>query len=78
MRFRFGTLQVFGKTSREIERLQSAEIGFPNLLIPSFQNSLESLSARAALELSIFVIIFKNFSSEVLFKQKSSEIIKLE
>ena len=48
------------------------------MLAPSYKNLRERLSAPAALELSIFVIIFKTFSSEVLLKQKSSEIVKLE
>ena len=58
--------------------MQSAEISFANMLAPSFKNLPENLSTPAALEVSIFVIIFKNISSEVLFKQKSSKIIKLE
>ena len=68
--FSLVTLQSLGKTHCEIERLQSAEIGFANILAPSFKNLPESLSTPAALELSIFVIIFKTFSSEVLLKQK--------
>ena len=75
--FSFATLQASGKTACEIERLNE-EIGFANMLVPSFRNLPETLSTPAALELSIFAIIFKNFSSEVLLKQKSSEIIKLE
>ena len=53
-------------------------MGFANMLVSSFKNLPESLSTPAALELSIFFIIFKTFSSQVLLKQKSSEIIKLE
>ena len=74
----FTTLQAFEKTSCGIESLQSVEMGFANMLASSFKNLLESLSTPAALELSIFVIIFKTFSSEVLLNQKSSEIVKLE
>ena len=74
----FRTLQAFEKTSCGIESLQSVEMGFANMLASSFKNLLESLSTPAALELSIFVIIFKTFSSEVLLNQKSSEIVKLE
>ena len=72
--FNFATFQVFGKTSCKFERLQSTEIGFANMLTSSFKNLPESLSTPAALELPIFFIIFKTISSEVLFKQKSSEI----
>ena len=53
-------------------------MGFANMLAPSFKNLPESLSTPVALELSIFVIIFKTFSSEVLLKQKYSEIVKVE
>ena len=53
-------------------------MGFVNMLATSFKNLPDSLSTPAALEISIFVIIFKTFSSEVLLKQKSSEILKLE
>ena len=53
-------------------------MGFANMLAPSFKSLPESLSTPAALKLSIFVIIFKTFSSEVLLKQKPSEIVKLE
>ena len=53
-------------------------MGFANMLAPSFKNLPESLSTAATWELSIFVIVFKAFSSEVLHKQKSSEIVKLE
>ena len=51
---------------------------FANILIPSFKNLPESRSPQAALKLSIFAVIFKTFSSEVLFKQTSSEIVKPE
>ena len=68
--FSLAILQALGKTPCEIERLQSAEMGFANMLAASFQNLPESLSIPAALELSIFVITFKTFSSEVLLKQK--------
>ena len=76
--FSFATLQALGKIICEIERLQSAEMGFPTMIALSFKKLRESLSTPTALELSIFVIIFKTFSSEVLLKQKSSEIVKLE
>ena len=59
--FSFATLQGFEKTPWDS-------------LAPSFKNLPKSLSTPAALKLSIFVIIFKTFSSEVLRKQKSSEI----
>ena len=48
------------------------------MLALSFKNLQENLSALTALQLSIFVIIFKTFSSAVLLEQKSSEIIKLK
>ena len=69
--FSFATLQAFRKNSCEIERSHCAEIDLDNMLAPSFKNLQEIVSTPAALELSIFVIIFKTFSSEVLFKQKS-------
>ena len=53
-------------------------MSFAYMLAPSFKNLPESLSTPAVLELSIFVIIFKTFSSEVLLKQKSSKFAKLE
>ena len=53
----------------EIERLQTAEMSFTNMLVPFLKNLPESLSTPAGLELLIFVIIFKIFSSEVLLKQ---------
>ena len=53
-------------------------MSFAYMLAPSFKNLPESLSTPAVLELSIFVIIFKTFSSEVLLKQKSSKFVKLE
>ena len=68
--FSFATLQALGKTPCEIQRLQSAEMGFANMLAPSFKNLLESVFTPVALELSIFVIISQTFSSEVLLKQK--------
>ena len=37
MGFSFATLQAFGKTPCEIERLQSTEMGFANMLAPSFK-----------------------------------------
>ena len=67
--FSFATLQAFGKTPCEIARLQSAGMGFANML---------AQSASAAPELSVFVIIIKTFLPEVLLKQKSSEIVQLE
>ena len=76
--FSFVTLEAIGKTPCEIERFQSAEMGFANMFAPSSKNLPESLSTPAALELSIFVIIFKTFSLETLRKQKSFEIVKLE
>ena len=69
--FSFATLQAFRKNSCEIERSHCAEIDLDNMLAPSFKNLQEIVSTPAALELSIFVIIFKTFSSEALFKQKS-------
>ena len=71
-------LQIFGKTPCQAEKLQNAQMVFANILAPSFKNLPESLSTPAALELSIFIVIFKTSSSEVLFKPKSSEIVKLE
>ena len=59
-------------------RVLSAEMGFTNMFVPSFKNLPERLSITAALQLLIFVIIFKTFSSEVLLKQKSYETVKLE
>ena len=59
--FSLAILQTFWKTPCEIERLQSAEMGFANMLAPSFKNLPESLSTPAALELSIFTIIFEDF-----------------
>ena len=53
-------------------------MGFANMLAPSFKNLPESLSTPATLENSIFVIIFMTFSSKVLCKQKSFEIVKPE
>ena len=44
-------LQALGKIPCEIERLQSAEMGFANMLAPSFKNVPESLSTLAALHL---------------------------
>ena len=78
MDFNFATLQACGKTPCELERLQSAEMGFANMLAQSSKNLPESLSTPEALEQLIFFIIFKTFSSEVLLKQKSSEIVTLE
>ena len=66
-------LQALRKTFCEIERLHGAEIDFANMLTPIFKNLPESQSTPAALELSIYVIDFK--TSEVLFKQKLSEIV---
>ena len=74
----FATLQAFGKTPYEIERLQCSNMGFANMLAPSFKNLPESLSTPASLELSIFIIIFYTFSSEILFMQISFEIVKLQ
>ena len=59
--FNFATRQEFGKTPCEIERLQSAEMGFANMLAPSFKNLPENSSTPAALGLSIVVFIFKFF-----------------
>ena len=59
--FSLASLQTFWKTPCEIERLHSAEMGFANMLAPSFKNLPESLSTPAALELSIFTIIFEDF-----------------
>ena len=53
-------------------------MGFANMLAPFFKNLPESLSTLVALELSVFVIISKTFFSEVLLKQKQSEIVKIE
>ena len=77
--FSFATFQALGKMPYKIGKLQSAGMGFANILAPSFKNLPERLSTSAALEFSIFVIIFKKYlSSEVLFKQNSSETMKLE
>ena len=46
--FSFATWQALRKTPCEIERLQSAEMGFVNMLAPSFKNLPEILSAPAA------------------------------
>ena len=59
--FSLAILQTFWKMHCEIERLQSVEMGFANMLAPSFKNLPESLSTQAALELSIFTIIFEDF-----------------
>ena len=59
--FSLAILQTFWKMHCEIERLQSVEMGFANMLAPSFKNLPESLSTPAALELSIFTIIFEDF-----------------
>ena len=53
-------------------------MGFTNVLVPSFKNLPESSSTPAALELLMFIINFKTFSSEVLLNQKSFEIVKLK
>ena len=66
--FSFATLQAFGKTHCEIERLRSAEMGFADMLAPSFKNLWESLCTPGASELSIFFIISQTFSSEVLVR----------
>ena len=55
--FSFATLQAFEKTPWDS-------------LAPSFKNLPKSLSTPAALKLSMFVTIFKTFSSEVLRKLK--------
>ena len=49
--FSFATLQALGKTPCEIERLQSAEMDFANMLAPSFKNLPENLSTMAARKL---------------------------
>ena len=59
--FSLAILQTFWKMHCEIERLQSVEMGFANMLAPSFKNLPESLCTQAALELSIFAIIFEDF-----------------
>ena len=64
----FHNFARFGKTSCGIQRLPIPEMDFVNVLASSFKNVLESLFSLAALEFSIFVIIFKTFSSEVLIK----------
>ena len=76
--FGFASLQAFWKKPCEIERLHSAEMYFSNMLAPSSRNQPESLSTPVALKLSIFVIICKIFSSDVLLKHKLSEIVNTE
>ena len=76
--FGFASLQAFWEKPCEIERLHSAEMHFSNMLAPSSRNQLESLSATVALELSIFSIICKIFSSDVLRKEKLPEIVNTE
>ena len=49
--FSFATLQALGKTPCEIERLQSAEMDFTDMLSPSFKNLPENVSTPAAREL---------------------------
>ena len=75
---RFFRFQAFRKTLCEIERLQSAEMGFNIMLVPFCKHLQESLSTPAALELPMFVIIFKTFFSEVLLKQISFSSIALK
>ena len=48
--FSFATLQGFGKIPCEIEKLQSAEMGFTNMSVPSFNNLPEILSTPAAFQ----------------------------
>ena len=67
------SLQFYKHLRRLPVRLRDYTVqkwGFAIMFAPSFKNLPESLSTPAALELSIFVIIFKTFSSEVLLKQK--------
>ena len=40
--FSFATWQVFGKTPREIDRLQRAETGFAKMSAPSFKKLPDS------------------------------------
>ena len=67
--FSFATLQAFGKTPCEIERLQSVEMSFAGTSVLSSKSLLESLSTPAASELSI-IVIFQDFFSDVLFNQE--------
>ena len=46
--------------------LQISLIGLDKISVPSFRNLPESLSIPAALEVSVFSIILKTFSSGVL------------
>ena len=75
--FSFTILEPFEKTFSEIGRLQSTETRLANMLAPTVKKPPESFSTLATLQLPIFVIVFDTFSSEVLFKEKSSEIVKL-
>ena len=58
--FSLAILQALGKTPCEIERLQSAEMGFANMLAASFQNLPESLFQQlwSSQYLSLFSRLF--------------------
>ena len=76
--FSFATLQVLGKTPREIDRLQRPETGFGRMSAPSFKNLPESLPTPVDLVLLISCMIYKICVSIVPTRQKSAVIAKLE
>ena len=64
------------KTPWDIDKLQISHIGLDKISAASRKN--RPVSLPAALDISIFKIIFKTLFSEVLFKQKSFAIVKLK
>ena len=69
-------MQASEKNPQDIDKLRISDVGLDKVSAPSHKKSLKSLSVPAALEILIFLIIFKTLSSEALFKQKSSAIVK--
>ena len=76
--FSLAILQTFWKTPCEIERLQSAEMGFANMLAPSFKTYQKAYLLQQLQSSQYLPLFLKTFSSEVLLKDKSSDIVKLE
>ena len=74
----FATLQALGKALEVIDRLQISLRGFARISAPSFKNFPERLSMPAAFEMSMFCIILKTSSWEVILRWKGFSMINFE